>query len=71
MKITMDMSSYEIEQDPMAFEEHGREIMNTGWNPADELVCGLQEIPAIETMADPATAVIAEIVLRKMYSYQE
>jgi hypothetical protein len=71
MKITMDMSSYEIEQDPMAFEEHGEEIMNTGWNPADELVCGLQEIPANETSTDATKAVIAEIVLRKLYSYQE
>jgi hypothetical protein len=63
----MDMSSYEIEQDAMEFEEYGEEIMNTGWNPAVDLVCGLQEI---ETPADPATDVIAEIVLRKMYSYQ-
>jgi len=68
MKITMDMSSYEIEQDATEFEEYGEEIMNTGWNPAVDLVCGLQEI---ETPADVTTSVVAEIVLRKMYSYQE
>jgi len=71
MKITMDMSSYEIEQDAKAFEEHGEEIMNTGWNPADELVCGLQEIQEIDVSTDPATAVISAIVLRKMYSHQQ
>jgi hypothetical protein len=67
MKITMDMSSYEIEQDAMESEEYGEEIMNTGWNPAVDLVCGLQEI---EPSADVTTSVVAEIVLRKMYSYQ-
>ncbi|MFZ5524074.1 MAG: hypothetical protein ACOY9D_08355 [Pseudomonadota bacterium] len=68
MKITMDMSSYEIEQDATEFEEYDEEIMNTGWNPAVDLVCGLQEI---EPPVDVTTAVVAEIVLRKMYSYQE
>ena len=68
MKITMDMSSYEIEQEAKEFEEFGEEIMNTGWNPAVDLVCGLQEI---QTSVDPATAVVAEIVLRKMYSYDK
>lgn len=68
MKTTMDMSSYEIEQDAMELEKYGEEIMNTGWNPAVELVCGLQEI---ETSADPTTVVVAEIVLRKLYSYQQ
>jgi len=68
MKITMDMSSYEIEQDATEFEEYDEEILNTGWNPAVDLVSGLQEI---ESSADVTTAVVAEIVLRKMYSYQE
>ncbi|MGC2047775.1 MAG: hypothetical protein WA635_04105 [Gallionella sp.] len=71
MKITMDMSSYEIEQDATEFEEYGEEIMNTGWNPAVEMVCGLQEIQEIETSAEVTSAVVAEIVLRKMYSYQQ
>ena len=37
MKITMDMSSYEIEQDEMEIE-YGEEIISSGWNPAVELV---------------------------------
>lgn len=68
MKITMDMSSHEIEQDATELEEYGEEIMNTGWNPAVDMVSGLQEI---ETPADVTTAVVAEIVLRKLYSYQQ
>lgn len=68
MKITMDMSSHELEQDATEFEEYSEEIMNTGWNPAVDLVSGLQEI---ETPADVTTDVISEIVLRKLYSYQQ
>ena len=68
MKITMDMSSHEIEQDETELEEYGEEIMNSGWNPAVDLVTGLQEI---ETPTDVTTDVIAEIVLRKWYSYQQ
>lgn len=67
MKITMDMSSHEIEQDETEFEEYGEEIMNSGWNPAVDLVSGLQEL---EIPADVTTDVVAEIVLRKLYSYQ-
>jgi len=65
MKITMDMSSYEIEQDEIKFVEYGREYMNTILNPAVELVCGLQEI---ESTADVTPAVVSAIVLKKMYS---
>jgi len=68
MKITMDMSSYEIEQDEIKFVEYGGENMNTVWNPAVELVCGLQEI---ESTADVTPAVISAIVLRKMYSCRQ
>jgi len=68
MKITMDMSSYEIEQDAMEFEEFDEEIMNTGWNPAVDLVCGLQEI---QTPTDVTSEVVSEIVFRKMYSYNQ
>lgn len=67
MKITMDMSSYEIEKDEAEIEEYGEEILNTGWNPAVDLVTGLQEI---EIPADPAADVISETVLRKLYTYQ-
>jgi hypothetical protein len=64
----MDMSSHEIEKDEPEFEEYSEEIMNTGWNPAVDMVTGLQEI---ETPADVTKDVIAEIVLRKLYSYQQ
>jgi len=65
MKTTMDMSSYEIEQDEMEVE-YGAEVMSTDWDPADELLCGLQEI---ETSAE-VSSVASAICMRKMYSYQ-
>ncbi|MGC2049521.1 MAG: hypothetical protein WA635_13050 [Gallionella sp.] len=81
MKTTMDMSSYEIEQDAMEIE-YGEEILSAGWNPAVDLVCEqlLQiptdeqialaaELPALNSAEDVCTAV-SEIFLRKMYSYQ-
>ncbi|MBI5430863.1 MAG: hypothetical protein HY938_10470 [Nitrosomonadales bacterium] len=81
MITTMNMSSYEIEQDEME-TEYGEEIMCAGWNPAVELVSEqLQEVEAgelmpvaaeldgLDTPDDVATA-ISEIFLRKMYSYQ-
>lgn len=64
MKITMDMSSYEIEQNTTMIE-YDEEIMSVGWNYDVELVCGLQEI---ETSANVSTSV-SEIILRQMYSY--
>jgi len=47
MGTTINMSSYEIEQDEMDVEygpdvmdvEYGEEIMCAGWNPAVDLVC--------------------------------
>lgn len=81
MKTTMDMSSYDIEQDAME-SEYGEEILSAGWNPAVDLVCEqlLQiptdeqiamaaELPTLDSAADVSTAV-SEIILRKMYSYQ-
>jgi hypothetical protein len=81
MKTTMDMSSYDIEQDAMEIE-YGEEILSAGWNPAVDLVCEqlLQiptdeqlamaaELPTLDSAADVSTAV-SEIFLRKMYSYQ-
>lgn len=48
MKTTMDMSSYEIEQDAMEIE-YSEEIISAGWNPAVDLVCEqLQQVPADE-----------------------
>jgi hypothetical protein len=65
MKTTMDMSSYEIELNEIEME-YGEKIMSADWDPANELVCRLQEM---ETSADVSTAA-SEIGLRKMYSYQ-
>jgi hypothetical protein len=67
MKITMDMSSYEIEQDEARPLEYGGEKMNTVWNSALELA-GLQEI---ESTADVTPAVVSAIVLDKMYSCRQ
>ena len=81
MRTTMDMSSYEIEQDAMEIE-YGEEIMSAGWNPAVDLVCEqLLQVPAEEEMSmaaelamldtpDDVSAAVSEIFLRKMYSYQ-
>ncbi len=81
MKTTMDMSSYEIEEDAMEIE-YGEEIMSAGWNPAVDLVCEqLLQIPSEEQMAlaaelptldttEEVSSAVSEIFLRKMYSYQ-
>jgi len=81
MKTTMDMSSYDIEQDALE-SEYGEEIMSSGWNPAVDLVCEqLLQIPTDEQMAmaaelptlnsvDEVSSAVSEIFLRKMYSYQ-
>ena len=81
MGTTMDMSSYEIEQDAMEIE-YGEEIMSAGWNPAVDLVCEqLLQVPAEEEMSmaaelamlntpDEVSTAVSEIFLRKMYSYQ-
>lgn len=81
MKTTMDMSSYEIEQDALE-TEYGEEIMSAGWNPAVDLVCEqlllvptdeqvamVADLAMLDTPADVSMAV-SEIFLRKMYSYQ-
>ena len=48
MKTTMDMSSYEIEQDAMEIE-YGEEIISAGWDPGVDLVCEqLQQVPTDE-----------------------
>jgi hypothetical protein len=64
MKITMDMGSCEIERDESNPVEYGADTMNTDWNPADEPVCGLQEIAFT---AEVTPAVVSAIVFRKMY----
>jgi len=62
MKITMDMSSYEIEQDDM---ECGEKRVSANWDPDGELVCGLQKM---EASAKVSTAAL-QVGSRKRYSY--
>ncbi len=81
MKTTMDMSSYEIEQESVAVE-YGEEILSAGWNPAVELVCEqLLDIPTHEHISmaadlaalnsvDEFSTAVSDMFLRKMYSYQ-
>lgn len=64
MKITMDMSSYEIERDEIKSVEYGADTVNTVWDPAEQLVCGLQEIAST---ADVTSPVVSAMVFRKMY----
>lgn len=72
MKITMDMSSYEIEKDEVE-AEYSDDILYTGWNPeVDSMREQLQPIPAAEPQEMPVdiTPEAMEIFLKKMYSYQ-
>ena len=80
MKTTMDMSSYEIEQDTMEIE-YGEEIISSGWNPDVDLICEQLHVPIDEQnmMAADITTLnsteeisgeVSEMFLRKMYSYQ-
>lgn len=70
MGIVMNMSSYEIEPDPME-TEYGEEVMFAGWNPAVALL-RLQTVAesADRQAAMPAdlAMVDAESFLRKMYA---
>jgi hypothetical protein len=72
MKVTMNMSDYEIEYEAIE-AEYDDEILCSGWNPQVDTMCQqLQLVPASEPQAMPeglATEVV-ELFLRKMYSYQ-
>lgn len=81
MGTTMNMSSYEIEQDAMEIE-YGEEILSAGWNPAVDLVCEqllqvtadeqvdlASELSSLNTPDDVSSAV-SDLFMRKMYSYQ-
>ena len=72
MKITIDMSSYEIEHDADE-NEYDDEILRSGWNPEVDSACQqLQLVPANDQLAMPEglATEVAELFLRKMYSYQ-
>jgi len=72
MNIEMNMSHEKIEETSMA-AEYGDEILSTGWNPAVDLVCqerlhtqNNEQAP----MPVDLTTEVAELFLRKMYSFQ-
>lgn len=72
MSITMNMSSYEIDQASME-EEYGTEIMCAGWNPAVDLMC--QQMLLIPTERQKSMPVdlseaIADLFLEKMHAYR-
>jgi len=72
MSITMSLSSYEIEHDSME-AEYGDDILYVGWNPEVDSVCQqLQLEPTTEqpAMSAEPTTEVAELFLRKMYSFQ-
>lgn len=70
MRITMNMSSYEIEQDSTE-AEYSDDILYAGWNPEVESLNQEQLASALEQpMPVPFTTEIVELFLRKMYSYQ-
>ncbi|MGA7750121.1 MAG: hypothetical protein WCA63_08235 [Gallionella sp.] len=72
MNVTMNMSSYEIERETIE-AEYSDEILSAGWNPEIDSVCQqLQLVPATQELTMPADLAteVAELFLRKMYSYQ-
>jgi len=81
MITTINMSSYEIEQDETSIE-YGEEILLAGWNPAVDLAgLQLQEAgtdkqkvtvarPVIFEASDEAIDAQSEVLMRKLCSYQ-
>ena len=72
MKVNMDMSNYEIEYERIE-DDYGEEILCSGWNPeVDSVRQQLQLVPTSEQLAMPEglATEVAELFMRKMYSYQ-
>ena len=76
MKVIMNMSNYEIEHETIE-AECGDEISCAGWNPEidsmrQQLQLELQLVPTTQQLIMPADLAteVAELFLRKMYSYQ-
>lgn len=72
MNIDMNMNYDKIEEPSMGVE-YDDEILNTGWNPAVELV-GQEHLHETESqrfaMPPDLTTEVVELFLRKMYSMQ-
>ena len=76
MKVTMNMSNYEIEHGTIE-AEYGDAVLCAGWNPEIDSVCQqlqleVQLVPTTRQLTMPADLAteVAEQFLRKMYSYQ-
>ncbi|MGA7750158.1 MAG: hypothetical protein WCA63_08420 [Gallionella sp.] len=72
MSITISLSSCEIEHDSME-AEYGDDILYAGWNPeVDSVSQQLQLEPTTEQrdMSVAPKTKVAELFLRKMYSFQ-
>lgn len=85
MRITMSMSSYEIEPDSeqdfaqnsleqnSTEVEYSDDILYAGWNPeVNSISQQLELVPTLEQEIMPVavTTEVVELFLRKMYSYQ-
>ena len=72
MKVTMNMSNYEIEYETSE-TEYSDDLPDVGWNPEDDSMCqDLQLAPITEqvAMTDTFETEVEELFLRKMYSYK-
>jgi hypothetical protein len=72
MKVILDMSNYEIEYEAIE-DEYRDEILCSGWNPEVDTAC--QQLQLVQTsdhlaMPEGLATEVAELFLRKMYSYQ-
>jgi len=71
MKVTMNMSSHEIEHDKMD-AEYGDDILYAGWNPeVYQLNLQLQLAPAVEQrdMSTAPSNKVAELFLSRKYYF--
>ena len=69
--LTMDMGSYEVQQDDSTETEYDDEILDSGWNPT--LALQQSQIHNFENLAEIPEDMVtmsADLFLRKMYSYQ-
>ena len=69
--LTMDMGSYEVQQDDSTETEYDDEILDSGWNPTLDLQQSqIQSFENLAEIPDDMVTMSADLFLRKMYSYQ-
>lgn len=69
--LTMDMSSYEVQQNDPVESDYDDEVLCSGWIPS--LALQQSQLPVYETkteIPEDLVAMSVDIFLRKMYSYQ-